>query len=110
MYQIPKSVYIFVIDVKSKRCNALSEEMYPFMSASEKTIFDRRKNNLFTFYSQTSLHAHIKKMKAHFVDIPNMSTFIVHNIRALRIRDVYNKQGLEAAQKIGKHSRPETTF
>lgn len=91
MYWIPKSVYIFVREVELKRCKALDEEMYPFMSASEKKIFDRRKNNLFTFYSQTSLHAHIKKMKAIFADIPNMSTFIVHNIRALRIRDVYNK-------------------
>ena len=39
-----------------------------------------------------------------------MGTFIVHNIRALRINDVFENKGLAAAQKLGKHAKPSTTL
>jgi hypothetical protein len=50
------------------------------------------------------LYHHVKRIKSDFNDkFANMNKFIIHNIRAIRIRAVYDEEGLSAAQELAQH-------
>ncbi len=64
-------------------------------------MIERRTNSLFTFYTQSALHYRIAEMKRAFKDkdkYRDVSEFLVHNIRKLKIRAAFEEGGLQKAQ------------
>lgn len=80
------------------------------LTEMQNKLIKRRRLHLFTFYSQAALHAHIRKLRVKFPGIKNIDKFIVHNIRTLRLINIYEAKGLKAAQEFAGHTSEITTL
>jgi hypothetical protein len=61
---------------------------------------------VFSFYCQSSVHHHVKKLKRELGHrYTGLLDFIIHNLRKIKIRDIYGKEGIEAASKFAQHSK-----
>lgn len=86
---------------------------YGDMSARDKEILrlaKRRAEHIFSFFTESAVSYHVSNLKKdpHF-QYDGLSSFIIHNLRAIKIRDIDEKFGLKAASEFAQHSKTKTT-
>jgi hypothetical protein len=63
-------------------------------------LIERRRKYLFTFFTESALHYHVKKMKKLYKgknELKEVSEFLIHNIRKFKIRAAFEEGGLAKA-------------